>query len=100
MADVWTHTVWTVRSGREEDFVRAWRDMAREVAGDMRMRRPPTLLRDHDRPNVFISFAPWGDFDVATRFRSSEIFRRHVAAMGGMLENLEAHTLDQVAHDG
>src|SRR3954447_14585275 len=100
MADVWTHTVWTVRPGREEDFVAAWREMAREVAADMRMRRPPTLLRDHDRQNVFISFAPWEDVDVATRFRSSQIFGRHVSAMGEMIQSVDAHTLDQVQHDG
>jgi heme-degrading monooxygenase HmoA len=100
MADVWTHTVWTVRAGREDEFVTAWQEMAREVARDIRMRRPPTLLRDHDRPNVFISFAPWEDLDTTTRFRSSEIFRRHVAGMGSMLESLDAHTLDQVIADG
>jgi hypothetical protein len=100
MADVWTHTVWTVRPGREEEFVAAWRNMARDVAADMRMRRPPTLLRDHDRPNVFISFAPWEDVDVASSFRSSEIFRRHVSGMGALIEGLDAHTLDQVQHDG
>jgi hypothetical protein len=25
MGDVWTHGIWTVRPGREDDFVRAWR---------------------------------------------------------------------------
>jgi heme-degrading monooxygenase HmoA len=100
MTDVWTHTVWTVSPGREDEFVGAWRAMAQEVTRDMRMRRPPTLLRDHDRPNVFVSFAPWEDLDATSRFRSSEIFRRHVSAMGGMLENVDAHTLDQVVADG
>ena len=100
MADVWTHTVWTVRPGREEEFVAAWRKMVHEVAGDMRMRRPPTLLRDHDRPNVFVSFAPWEDLDTTTRFRSSDIFRRHIAAMGALLENVDAHTLDEVVPGG
>jgi heme-degrading monooxygenase HmoA len=99
VTDVWTHTVWTVKSGREEDFVRAWRAMAREIAADMRMRRPPTLLRDHDHPNVFISFAPWEDTDTVARFRSSEIFRRHVSGMGELLDDLEAQTLDQVEND-
>jgi heme-degrading monooxygenase HmoA len=100
MTDVWTHTVWTVKPGREEEFVRAWRSMAREIAADMRMRRPPTLLRDHDRPNVFISFAPWENVDAVTHFRSSQIFGRHVTRMGELLENLDAQTLDQVVEDG
>jgi len=98
MADVWTHTVWTVRPGREEEFVAAWRNMVGEVAADMRMRRPPTLLRDHDRRNVFVSFAPWEDADVASGFRSSELFRRHVSGMGGLIEDLDARTLDEVQH--
>jgi hypothetical protein len=100
MTDVWTHTVWTIKPGREDDFVRAWKAMAREVAADMRMRRPPTLLRDHDEPNVFVSFAPWERFDTATSIRSSEIYRRHVGGMGEFLQHLHAQTLDQVVDDG
>ena len=100
MTDVWTHGTWTVKAGREDDFVEAWREMAREVAAHLEVRTTPLLLRDRDRPNVFISFGPWESLDAVTRFRASEPFRRHVTAMGALLEDFEARTLDQVVHGG
>ena len=48
--------------GRESDFVRAWTEL-----GDWTVKAFPgahgTLLRDTERPNVFISFGPWPDRD-------------------------------------
>jgi heme-degrading monooxygenase HmoA len=97
---VWTHGTWTVKAGREDEFVEAWRAMAREVAAHLEVRTTPVLLRDRDAPNVFISFGPWENVDAVTRFRASEPFRRHVTAMGGLLEDFQARTLDQVVGRG
>ena len=97
---VWTHGTWTVKPGREDDFVAAWQAMARDVAAHIGGVHPPTLLRDHDRTNVFVSFGPWDSADAVTRFRASEPFRRGTAAMGELLESFEAHTLDEVVRGG
>ena len=100
MTDVWTHGTWTVKPGREDDFVAAWRAMAREVSAHLTVTTPPTLLRDRDRPNVFISFGPWESVDAVTRFRGSAPFRRHVTTMGELLESFDARTLDEVVRGG
>jgi quinol monooxygenase YgiN len=94
---VWTHGTWTVKAGREEQFVDEWRAMVRDVSAEISAARPPTLLRDHDRPNVFVSFGPWDDLDTVARFRSSAAFHRHMNAMGELLESFDAKTLDEVA---
>jgi hypothetical protein len=36
MANVWTHGVWTVKPGREDEFVTAWREL---VPTDVHARR-------------------------------------------------------------
>ena len=74
--------------------------MAREVGAHLEVRRTPTLLRDRDRPNVFISFGPWESLDAVTNFRASEPFRRHVSGMGELVEEFHARTLDEVVRGG
>ena len=96
MTRVWTSGTWTVKPGNEVEFVVAWtamRDAVLEEFGDV---ETPILLRDHERPNVFVSFGPWPDLEHVGRFRSSEQFRQAVAAMGPLLERFDAMTLDEV----
>ena len=72
-SEVWTHRTWTVTPGPESDFVRAWEelgDWGQGVSGG-----PGTLLRDTERPNVFIRFGPCPDRDTAARWRASDEFQ-------------------------
>ena len=96
MSEVWTHGTWTVTAGRESDFVSLW-----EQLGDWTVKAFPgargTLLRDTERPNVFISFGPWPDRETAARWRASEEFQEHVAAIKETLELFEPLLLEPVA---
>ncbi len=82
--------------GRENDFVRAW-----EALGDWTVKAFPgahgTLLRDTERPNVFISYGPWPDRDTVARWRSSNDFKSHLAAISETLEGFEPLVLEHVA---
>jgi heme-degrading monooxygenase HmoA len=96
VTEVWTHGTWTVTPGRESDFVRAWEEL-----GDWTVRAFPgahgTLLRDTERPNVFISFGPWPDRDTAARWRASADFQTHLAAIRETLERFDPLLLEHVA---
>ena len=54
------------------------------------------LLRDTERPNVFISFGPWPDCEAAARWRASTEFQDHVAAIRETLELFEPLLLETV----
>ena len=97
MANVWTHGTWTVKPGMEAEFVDAWTTLAREGVADLQA-EPPTLLRDRERPNLFISFGPFADDAEVERFRSSDAFRRAQERMRELLESFEPRTLDEVWH--
>jgi hypothetical protein len=92
MANVWTHGIWTVKDGREDEFVAAWRELVPLGlglgAGD------PNLLRDRERTNVFLSFGSWPDPDTVERFRA-ELHPR-IGEMNDLLESFETFTLDEV----
>ena len=96
MASVWTHGTWTVKPGREDEFVEAWRRLAVQASAELDVVATPTLLRDREHPNVFVSFGRWPDLDAVERFRSSKAFREGVPAMQELLERFEPRTLDEV----
>jgi quinol monooxygenase YgiN len=100
MAHVWTHGTWTVKPGREEEFVAAWRTMARRGVAEMDAAGPPTLLRDRDDPTVFLTFGPWPSIDAVDAFRASELYRGSAAAMDELLDSFETRTLDEVGLGG
>jgi quinol monooxygenase YgiN len=101
MADVWTHGTWTVEPGREDEFVGVWKELVERVAADPEVPTSlPTLLRDRERPSVFISFGPWPDAEAVGRFRASAAFREATDRMQGLLEAFEPRTLDEVYPGG
>jgi hypothetical protein len=92
MSGIWTHGIWTVKQGREDEFVAGWRALvpiAIRHGGE-----EPKLLRDRERPNVFRGFGRWPDAVAVQRFRD-EISPK-VGAMNELLESAEAVTLDEV----
>jgi heme-degrading monooxygenase HmoA len=93
---VYTLGIWTVKNGREADFVDAWRNVADRTKSDF-PEETATLLRDRDQPNRFISFGPWESLEQIEHWRSSETFTQGVGAIRPMLDDFEAHTMDLAA---
>jgi quinol monooxygenase YgiN len=98
MARIWTHGVWTVKPGREDEFVDAWRAMAQAAVAEFDPPGQPTLLRDREQPTLFRSFGPWDDSETVERFRA--FIPPYLDRIGEMVESLEIFTLDEVPFDG
>jgi quinol monooxygenase YgiN len=98
MANVWTHGTWTVKPGKEGEFTEAWLALVRESSGEHPPAEPPTLLRDREEANVFVSFGPWPDYAAVERFLSSDAFRDAQARMRDLLDSFQPRTLDEVSH--
>jgi hypothetical protein len=98
MAALWTHGVWHVKPGREDEFVAAWRAMARSAVAELDPPGEPHLLRDRERPNVFRSFGPWSDPGQVERFRAH--IQPHLAGIRELTDSIEIFALDEVPLDG
>lgn len=96
MGRIWTHGTWIVKPGHEDAFIAAWLTLAREGAGELGEIEPPTLLRDRECPNAFVSFGPWQNLEEIEKFRKSAAFGRAMAAMREVLEGFEPRTLDEI----
>ena len=96
MANVWTFATWTVQPGKEREFIDAWQALADQGMAELAPPAPPTLLRDREQPNVFVSFGPWANDADVDRFRSSEAFRTAQGRMRDILTSFEPRTFDEV----
>jgi heme-degrading monooxygenase HmoA len=90
---VYTLGIWTVKPGREETFVEAWKELADDTKADF-PDETATLLRDRDQPNRFISFGPWESLEQIERWRSSDTFTHGVGKLRELLEDFAPHTMD------
>jgi heme-degrading monooxygenase HmoA len=88
-------TIWVVKPGREDDFVRAWRELADHTARQMVGRKERTkLLRDRDQPNRFVTMAPWDSAATLRAWRAGPEFGQRITEMRALLEDFTPMTLD------
>jgi heme-degrading monooxygenase HmoA len=93
---VYTLGIWKVTSGSEDEFVRAWQNLANKTKEGF-PNEVATLLRDRDDPSIFISFGPWKSLEQIDQWRSSETFKDGVGKIRPLLDDFTAHTMDVAA---
>ena len=58
--DVYTLGVWTVKPGKESDFIEAWRSLGSYFYSLPQPPGPGTLVQSVQDSTLFYSFGPWG----------------------------------------
>ena len=96
---VYTLGVWLVEEGREDEFIRAWDDLA-EWTVENGHESHGTLVRDREVPHRFVSFGPWPSAEAAERWRDSAGFRERFARMEAFVDRFEPQTLDVILRVG
>lgn len=88
-------SVWEVRAGREDDFVKAWDEFARWTV-EAGFESTGTLLRDRAHQGRFVSFGPWPSAEAAEEWRGSPGFAERLRALRETLDGFEPETYDVV----
>lgn len=96
---VYTLGIWLVHPGRENDFVQAWRDLARKTQEDFPNAKA-VLMHDRDVRNRFISTGPWESLEQIEQWRASAMYEQMFQPLKELLEHFEARTLDEAASTG
>ncbi len=91
---LYTLGIWTVKPGREEEFIQAWRDLATRTRSEF-PGSSARLLRDRDNPHRFISSGPWQSLEQIQTWRASTTFKDGVGKIRELLDSFEAHTMDE-----
>jgi heme-degrading monooxygenase HmoA len=93
---IYTAGMWTVKPGKEGQFIQAWQELATGSAQEF-PGASAVLLRDRDRPNVFLSCGPWESLEQVQAWRASAVFQQSLAKIRPLLDAFEPHTMDSVA---
>lgn len=93
---VWSSGTWTVKPGHEDQFAEAWREFATWSLTTFAPGTRAWLLRDRDRPGVFVTVGPWPDDEAMAAWRASAGFRERIARMRELLDAFQPNTLDEV----
>ena len=93
MTDIYTVGIWTVKAGREEEFVAAWFAMGEATLAEFPAAHG-TLLRDTGNPSRFVSFGPWESLEAVDAWRASAPFQEGVSRIRELLEAFEPGTYE------
>jgi quinol monooxygenase YgiN len=83
---------WHVKPGREQEFVDAWRELARWSLAEF----DPgwgKLLRDKEDPTHFISIGEWPDDQVIEAWRASEGFKQRMGEIRQLVDEAKVRAL-------
>jgi heme-degrading monooxygenase HmoA len=94
MSELYTSGRWTVVPGREEDFVKAWKELAEWTSEEIPGSSWATLLQHREERNVFLSFGPWESEEAIAAWRESPGFKDRVSRIRGVLEGFEPGVFD------
>ena len=94
----YTHAEWRVRSGREEEFVAAWRALGDAFASLTARPLWGTLLASEREPGLFYSFGPWARAADIEAMRADGGARAALERVASLCDRATPGTCRLVAH--
>jgi heme-degrading monooxygenase HmoA len=95
---IFTVGLWTVKSGREEIFVKKWQEFARWSLDTMKGGQWAYMLQDLEQKNRFISFGPWNSLKTIDAWRQTPEFKSYIAEFKELCEEVKPGTMKEVVH--
>ena len=95
MTETYTSGIWVVKPGEEDAFVEEWRSLvtwASSMPGSGTFR----LVRDTDRPSIYMSFAPWESFDAQRAWKELPEFRERIGRVRSHCDDFQPSTHEVV----
>ena len=94
---IYTFGLWSVKPGKEGDFIAAWETFARWTSEHQAgMVGEARLLEDIDQPRRFVSIGGWADKQKVQAWRESPEFQAFFARAKEMCEEAQPHMLKPV----
>ena len=99
MSDVvYTHAMWRVREGNEDEFIARWSQLGTVFANLERKPLWGTLLRSTQDPRLFYSFGPWETLNDVVAMREHPAAREAFRELAGLCEEATPSTYTLVKH--
>src|SRR5438105_4486238 len=94
---LYTLGIWTVKPGKEKEFITEWTSFAKWSAEKFGGPGKPHLLQDLTNSLRFISFGPWDDEATIQQWRGSNEFKNFVTKVKEICSEFQPNTLREVA---
>ncbi|MGH2583015.1 MAG: antibiotic biosynthesis monooxygenase family protein [Anaerolineales bacterium] len=91
---------WTVKPGREQEFIRTWDEFAKWTSQNQPGAGTAHLVQDVDAPNQLISLGPWESTESIAAWRGTQEFATFLANARELCEDIHPRTLKVVAQTG
>ena len=95
MTETYTSGIWVVKPGEDDALVEEWRSFV-TWAGSMPGSGTFRLVRDTDRPSIYMSFAPWESFDAQQAWKELPEFRERIGRVRSHCEDFQPSTHELV----
>lgn len=95
--EIYTLGIWTVKPGKEAQFISEWTAFAERTAKNYPGAGKPYLLQDEHEPLRFISFGPWDNKETIRQWRESAEFRAFADKVKDLCDKFEPNTLKLVS---
>jgi quinol monooxygenase YgiN len=96
----YTSARWNVRAGRENEFLKIWKRFANLTLKRKMGMTDALLLREVDDPSRFTSLWSWKDLDSIGGWRRTPEYRKYLAELKELCEEIQIRTLQSVANVG
>lgn len=97
LGQLYTSGLWTVKPGKEEEFIHTWDEFAKWSSRHQPGAREAWLLQDLETSNRFLSFGPWESLERIAEWRATSEFAAFVAKARDLCEEIQPRTLKVVA---
>ena len=91
---------WSVKEGREEEFVEAWEEFARWSVENIEGARWARFVQHKDDPSQLLSLGAWEDDAAIEAWRSDPGFSKRIGNMQELLADSEVATFTLRASAG
>ena len=95
--EIYTLGIWTIKPGKENDFIKEWTSFAHWMSKHLSGARKGHLLQDEKNPLRFISFGPWENEDEMQKWRDSKEFKEFIAKVIELCDDFQPNTLKVVS---
>jgi heme-degrading monooxygenase HmoA len=96
MEVLYTLGIWTTLPGKEEEFMKAWKEFAKWTQIHLHGSGTAQLLQDVDQPQRFISLGPWDNRESIQEWRASPEFKNAVLTFRQLCTEIKPMTMQEV----
>ena len=95
LSRIWAQGTYRVKPGAADEFARVWLELAGYAVREFGVPQP-TILRDLDDANMFVTFGVWDSLRTLERFRSAPFVGERAAALAELIEAAETKLLAEL----